>query len=174
MRIRQLKVTKSEHQRSLYNPAILPKIIINGDYNTIYDDDNEKIVRIFYNILPRLPLDQLTTLLPQLNIKNHKPNAKGATKTFAVGHYIKRSGRGKLIHESETLTIDQKTQLIEILQPILYILAQILQEEDPEFYQALQKIPTQYRTLHIFSVFYCNLLPPPNSHKDIKDKKWYV
>ena len=43
---------------------------------------------------------------------------------------------------------------------------------DLEYYQTLAKLPAQYRTMDIFSLFVGHKKPPRLAHKDCKDWKW--
>lgn len=169
--IKQLQVTKIQHLfYELHGIPNLPKkIIIQPPHDTmLIDQNNEVLAYIYRNILPNNSLDILTQLAPQVTNLMQIPH-KAADKTFVLGHYLSRNGT---ICQSTNNTTPIGQQIISALQSISSITEQLILLHDRKFYSFTQNLPSQYRLFNLLSVFYCNLIPPANVHRDEKDAKW--
>ena len=126
------------------------------------------------NVFPQSLLRNLTQLFQLIDVKtflcNDKINSKGVKATFPLGHYLDRAGN--IIHSKFNST-PLGNKIFEALQPLANILASVIIQMDPDYANILQEIPSSYRTFgKLLSVFYGNIFPPENTHKDRRDYKW--
>jgi hypothetical protein len=168
----QFAVTKTQHFNNEFNIKdripTYSKIIANTITKLVDKNKNPHLI-IFPNVLPKQILQSLPNYVNNIPQKM-KVSLKGATKTFALGYYLDRTG---ILSASPINNTFIGKAIIALLQPIAKIISKIVQKYDNNFYNFItNNVPQQYLLFGICSAFYCNLLPPSLTHRDEKDEKW--
>jgi hypothetical protein len=144
----------------------------------IQDKANATKVAVFPGVLPVEVLQQLyKDVLDRVDgipLINNPHDVRGTQKAFSLGHYLPR-GAGET-KEDGLLTSDFHDKFgaffFQKYKQLWDLISNLMKEVDMEFYTTLMATPEEYRPMGIFSLLFCNLVPPKNAHVDTKDVKW--
>lgn len=140
----------------------------------ITDNANNPVAYIIRGGLPTTILDRLAIDITNLRhtvALTCVPDSRGTQQSIRLGHYLERGGLGRILQSKFQLSEEGK-RLYQTYSTLWDHVSGIAQTYDIEYYNTLLQIPEEYRSLGIFSLFVCNLLPPNNVHRDCKDFKW--
>jgi hypothetical protein len=161
------------HNRSQMLPYSQFPFTILTTTRTIRNNSGNPIGFILHNQLPTNTLLELATDIQQLQIpmKVQKMDSKGTQQTLKLGHYLERGGQGRILQSKFHLT--KPGQQLQLKYSDLWdFISLIANTYDPTYFEMLHQIPKSFRTLGIFSLFICNLIPPVDIHRDCKDYRW--
>jgi hypothetical protein len=161
------------HSSSQIQPSSLFPFIILTTTKTITNNLGEPVGFILHNQLPIHILHNLATDIQQIQhpIVQLQVDSQGTQQTLKLGHYLERGGQGRILQSKFHLT-ETGQQLQKKYTHLWNFISLIARSYDPSYFETLEQIPEDFRTLGIFSLFICNLIAPSDIHRDCKDYKW--